>query len=218
MKKIIISPSVLSADFTDLKNQLEQLNSSKAQWLHYDVMDGHFVPNLTFGPDILKQINKISDRFIDVHIMVDNPVETIEYFKDCHIDMMTFHYEAKINDIDTVIDLIHEKGWKAGISIKPKTNVKVLRPYLDKVDLVLIMSVEPGFGGQSFMEESLEKISWLDQYRNSHKCDYIIEVDGGINEQNIRMAEEAGCDAFVAGSFVFKHPEGIQTAVERLMD
>ena len=214
----IIAPSVLSADFYDLKTQIQQLNESKAGWIHYDVMDGHFVPNLSFGPDILKAIEKHTDKKLDVHIMVSNPLEVIEYFRDRNIYMMTFHYEAV--DDDTVIQMIdrcHQLGFKAGISIKPKTSPEVLKNVLDKVDMVLVMSVEPGFGGQSFMPESLDKLDWLNEYRCLHDLDYLLEIDGGINAETGRLAVGHHCDVLVAGSYVFRHPEGIAAGVESLL-
>ncbi len=214
----VIAPSVLSADFTDLKNQIGQLNESKAEWIHYDVMDGHFVPNLTFGPDILKQINKLTDKVIDVHIMVTNPLETVDYFKGCHIDYLTFHIEA-VNDntLIPVIQKIKSRGIKVGVSIKPATDPRYLRSILREVDMVLVMSVEPGFGGQKFRPDALEKLDWLDQYRKEHDLNYLLEIDGGINAETAKLAVEHHCDVLVAGSYVFKHPEGIAAAVETLL-
>ncbi len=214
----IISPSVLSADFYNLSTQLEELNRSEAQWIHYDVMDGHFVPNLTFGPDILKTIGRHTDKLLDVHIMVSNPMQFLEYFRDCNVYMMTFHYEA-VND-NTLIPMIrkcHAMGFKVGISIKPNTKVEVLKDILQFVDLVLVMSVEPGFGGQKFMPESLDKLDWLHQFRQENGLDYLIEIDGGINQETGKLAVEHHCDALVTGSYVFRHPEGIIAGVKSLL-
>lgn len=216
-EEMIIAPSVLSADYTQLKKEMTKLNRSKADWIHYDVMDGHFVPNLSFGPDILKAINRLSDKFIDVHIMVDNPLKTIEYFSGCRIDLMTFHYEAAADNLHEVMSAIKDKGWKCGISVKPATDVRVLNEILDQVDLVLIMSVEPGFGGQKFMADMLEKVRYLADFRQNHQLDYLIEIDGGINGQTGAQARAAGCDVLVAGSYLFKHPDGLEKGVETLL-
>lgn len=215
----IIAPSVLSADFTNLKQDIQKLNDSKAQWLHYDVMDGHFVPNLSFGPAILRQINKLTDKFIDVHIMVSNPLETIDFFDGCKIDLLTFHYEA-INSqeqLQQVITKIRQKGYKVGISVKPKTDIRELESVLDQVDLVLVMSVEPGFGGQKFMEEQMNKCDWLYQYKIKNNLNYYIEIDGGINKQTALVAKEHHCEVLVAGSFCFNHPVSFDQAVSDLM-
>ena len=215
----IISPSLLSADFTRLSDQLNELNESKAQWLHYDVMDGHFVPNITFGPDIAKQIMKHTDKKLDVHIMVSNPLDVIDYFKDVPVYMMTFHYEA-VND-NTMIPAIkkcHYNGMKVGVSIKPNTKPEELTCILDQVDMILVMSVEPGFGGQSFMDTAIEKLDWLHQYREEHGLNYLLQIDGGITLETGKLAVEHHCDALVAGSYVFKHPQGIVQAVDELLE
>ena len=214
----IVSPSVLSADFYDLANQLQQLNDSEAEWIHYDVMDGHFVPNLTFGPDILKTIGAHTDKKLDVHIMVEHPMKFLEYFRDCNIYMMTFHYEA-VND-NTLIPMIRKcrsMGFKVGISIKPNTRPEMLKDILQFVDLVLVMSVEPGFGGQKFMPEALDKLDWLHEFRQKNGLDFLLEIDGGINRETGKLAVEHHCDALVAGSYVFKHPQGIIQGVKDLL-
>ena len=214
----IISPSVLSADFYNLKDQIKDLNESAAEWIHFDVMDGHFVPNLTFGPDILKTFSSHSNKKMDVHIMVSNPMEVLEYFKDCDIYMMTFHLEA-VGD-NTLIPMIKKcrnLGFKVGVSIKPNTPVEMVRSILDLVDLVLIMSVEPGFGGQKFMENSLAKLDWLHEYRIKNNLNYLLEIDGGINEETAKLAVQHHCDVLVAGSYIFKHPKGIIEGVRSLL-
>jgi ribulose-phosphate 3-epimerase len=216
---IIVSPSLLSANFLNLEKDVEMFNKSNAQWLHYDVMDGNFVPNISFGPQILEQVCTITDKFIDVHIMVANPLETIDYFEKCRIDMLTFHYEAVsgLEECNAVIDKIHEKGIKAGISLKPKTPVEELKPILHKIDLVLIMSVEPGFGGQKFMPEVLSKGDWLNSYRVENDLDYLIQIDGGINYESGKMAVEHHCDCLVAGSYCFNNSVNFNHGVDSLL-
>ena len=162
-KKCIIAPSILSLDFSRTSEQLKEVNESKAEWLHFDVMDGHFVPNLTFGPDILKGVKKAVDKVMDVHIMVSDPKTYADIFIDAGADVLTFHVEA-LENMEEVIKLckhIRERGVKAGVSLRPKTSVETLLPYLEYMDVVLVMSVEPGFGGQSFMEDQLEKVRVL---------------------------------------------------------
>ncbi|MCI5773326.1 MAG: ribulose-phosphate 3-epimerase [Erysipelotrichaceae bacterium] len=203
---MIISPSVLSLDYSDTKEQLATLAQSKAQWLHFDVMDGHFVPNLSFGPDILKAFKKSCDLFMDVHIMVSDPMHYSEVFIKAGADLLTFHYEAIEQDnIKELIDKIHGLNAKAGISIKPNTPVEVLEPFLPYVDLVLIMSVEPGFGGQAFDERALAKIAALKAWKLERGYQYLIEVDGGINEQTALLCKKQGVEVLVAGSYIFKN-------------
>ena len=197
-----VAPSILSADFTKLEESVKRVDH--ATFLHVDVMDGIFVPNISFGPSIQKQIrSKFSEMIFDTHLMIIDPIKYIKEFADAGSDYITFHIEAK-SDINETIDLIHSYGLKAGISIKPNTNPEVLIPYLDKLDLVLVMSVEPGFGGQKFMPNSLDKIKWLDEYKNQHNLSYIISVDGGINKDTYPLVEEAGANLAVMGSFLFK--------------
>ncbi len=217
---IIVSPSLLSANFLDLKKDIEMFNKSKAQWLHYDVMDGNFVPNISFGPQILKQVNSLTDKFIDVHIMVVNPLEVIDYFDGCKIDMLTFHYEATedLEKCNEVIDKIQAKGIKAGISIKPNTPVEVLEPILAKIDMVLIMSVEPGFGGQKFMANMLSKCDWLHEYRIKNDLNFLIQIDGGINYETGQKAVNHYCDSLVAGSYCFNNPISFDYAVDSLLN
>lgn len=197
-----ISPSLLSCDFAYLMEGIDTMTRAGADYLHYDVMDGHFVPNISFGYSILKNIRDITDLYLDVHLMISDPQKYAQNFIDSGASLITFHYEAmNEEDIDTFIDFLHSKHVDAGISIKPDTPVDVLKPYLDKLDLVLVMSVEPGFGGQSFKESSLDKIEALSKLRGNRK--YLIEVDGGINAETGPMCIKKGADVLVAGSYLF---------------
>lgn len=216
--KTIVAPSILSADFYNLEKDIKMLNSSSAEWIHFDVMDGHFVPNLTFGPMILEVFKKNSDKFLDVHIMVENPKFFADLFIDAGADQIVFHYEALANEIEVgvLIDYIQSKNVKCGVSIKPNTDIKVLDKFLDKLDLVLVMSVEPGFGGQSFMENMLDKVSYLTDYKKQNKSNYLIQIDGGINDQTAIKAVAAGAEVLVAGSYLFKASD-FNKAVESLI-
>lgn len=217
MKELVIAPSILSLDYSRTSEQLKELDESNAKWMHFDVMDGHFVPNLTFGPDLLKGFKKAVDMVMDVHIMVDNPDMISEIFAKAGADVITFHLEA-VKDVDACMQLcckIREMGVQAGVSVKPKTGVEELLPHLKEMDLVLIMSVEPGFGGQSFMEDTLEKVRVLRERIEKEGLDTRIEIDGGINGETAKLAVAAGVDTLVAGSYVFKN--GIAEAVDTLL-
>ena len=200
--KPILAPSLLAADFSCLDRQVEIVEKAGAQWLHLDSMDFHFVPNLTFGAGIVSSLRSCSDMVFDAHLMVEDPFKFIESFKKAGADYFTFHIEAADNP-DQMIRDIKAAGMRCGISIKPGTDVSVLRPYLADLDLVLVMSVEPGFGGQSFMPDMLEKSSWLAAEKVKNGYSYIIEMDGGINRENAKKALASGVEALVAGSAVF---------------
>lgn len=207
MNELVIAPSILSLDYSQMSKQMEDLNASQAKWLHFDVMDGHFVPNLTFGPDILKGFRKMTDMILDVHLMVTDPEKYAPIFAEAGADMITFHFEALNGDLDRISHLlqkIHDMGIQAGIVVKPKTDITTIASILDQVDMVLVMTVEPGFGGQSFMEDMMTKVRWLADQREQRGLSYRIEVDGGINGTTYKIATEAGSDTLVAGSYVFK--------------
>ena len=198
----IISPSMLSADFGNLERDTKMIDRSAAEWVHIDVMDGVFVPNISFGFPVMKPIRKATGKVLDVHLMIVEPEKYVKRFVEAGADYVTFHYEAT-EKIDECINITREAGAKVGISIKPATPVSVLKDILAKVDLVLVMSVEPGFGGQSFMPDSLDKVRELATIKREQGLDYIIEIDGGISSQNAGEVFAAGAEALVAGSAVF---------------
>ena len=205
MKEILIAPSILSADFSSLYDEIKSLKEDGASYLHFDVMDGHFVNNISFGSYVLNCISKKVDLIKDVHLMITDPLKYYLDFVKAGADLITFHYEAiKEEEILLLINKIRENNVKVGISIKPNTDVKKVEPYLSFVDLILIMSVEPGFGGQEFIESSLEKINYLDKKRKENNFLYKIEVDGGINNLTAPKVIENGADILVSGSYIFK--------------
>ena len=203
MRKRIVSPSMLSADFGHLERDTRMIDRSAAEWVHIDVMDGVFVPNISFGFPVLKAITSATDKFMDVHLMIVEPEKYVERLAQAGADLVVFHWEAT-QDPKGCIELIRRSGAKVGISIKPKTPVEVLDELLPLVDLVLIMSVEPGFGGQSFIEGSTDKVRALRRMIDERGLDVMIEIDGGVSRHNAAELYEAGCDALVAGSAVFK--------------
>lgn len=197
-----IAPSILSANSAFLGNELTLLQKANADYIHFDVMDGHFVNNMTFGPKILKDIRNCTNLDFDVHLMVDNPIKFIPWYAEAGADILTFHIEAIDNPIEA-INLIKKYNKKVGISIKPNTSVEAILPYIDMIDLILVMSVEPGFGGQKFMNIAINKISQLKEIISSKNI--LIEVDGGINEQTAKICIDAGADILVAGTAVFSN-------------
>ena len=207
MKKIQISPSILSADFSQLSNEIKRLEDGGADMIHVDVMDGHFVPNLTIGPPVIKSLKKHSSILFDVHLMISPVHKYIKAYADAGADIITIHPEAT-NDINSSISLIKELNKKVGVSLNPKTRVDVIIEHLNKIDLVLIMSVNPGFGGQKFMPEVLSKIEELKQLRTTKDLDFDIEIDGGINFENSKMAIRAGANILVSGTTIFKSNNG----------
>lgn len=206
----LISPSLLSADFTNLKADIEMVNSSEADWFHLDIMDGVFVPNISYGLPVVEQINKIATKPLDVHLMIIDPDRYIEAFQKAGADILTVHYEA-CTHLHRTIQNIHNNGMKAGVSLNPHTPISVLEDIITDIDLVLLMSVNPGFGGQSFIENTYTKVEKLAQLIKEKNTEVIIEIDGGVNLETGKKLIEAGADALVAGSFVFGSDDPNQT-------
>ncbi len=207
MKKIQISPSILSADFSQLGQEIKRLEEGGADFIHVDVMDGHFVPNLTIGPPVIKALKKNCSIKFDVHLMISPVHKYIEAYSEAGADIITIHPEAT-EDLLSSITKIKKLNKKAGVSLNPETKVDVIKEYLDKIDLVLIMSVNPGFGGQKFMPEVLNKIKELKMIQNEKKLNFDIEIDGGINFENSKIAIEAGANILVSGTTIFKSNNG----------
>ncbi len=215
---MIVAPSILSADFTNLKEQLQEVEKSGAQWVHFDVMDGHFVKNITFGTDIMKAVKESTKMYVDAHLVVSDPEYYADIFMDAGADGITFHLDA-INNIERSLALIKKvkkRGKQVGITLYPEVDVHEYLPYLEDVELVLVMSIKPGFGGQPFREDAISRIAWLDRMRKEHNYHYQIQVDGGINGETGKRCADAGADILVAGSYVFKNniPEAVREPVE----
>lgn len=211
--KTIISPSILSADFANLEKEIKKIEPY-VSWLHIDVMDGHFVPNISIGVPVVKSIRKITNLFLDTHLMIENPIKYIDAFSLAGADLVTFHYEAAKDKTIETIKKIKENNKKVGLSIKPKTKVEEIKDYINLVDLILIMTVEPGFGGQKFMDECAKKITEIKNY--SKNDNLIIQVDGGINDKTAKICTNLGANCLVAGNYIY-NSDNIEEAIKSLI-
>ena len=212
-KQALIAPSVLAADFANLQHDIEMINTSEADWFHIDIMDGVFVPNISFGMPVLEAINKHAKKTIDVHLMIVDPDRYIKTFKDLGSDILTVHYEA-CTHLHRTLQAIKAEGMKAGVALNPHTNVALLEDVINDIDLVCIMSVNPGFGGQSFIENTYKKVKQLKEIITRNGASTLIEIDGGVTNKNAKQLAEAGADVLVAGSYVFKAEDPIATIAD----
>ena len=213
----LISPSILSADFTRLGDQIKEAEDAGADWFHVDIMDGHFVPNISMGPFIVEAVRRATDLPLDVHLMIEKPERYLENFASAGASNMTVHIET-CPEMDQTLNHIHKLGCNAGITLNPPTPAERIKPYLGQVDLVLVMTVNPGFSGQTFMPEMVQKISQINGFLDQSNPEALIEVDGGIGPNTIRQCYEEGARVFVAASAIFKNPGGIQDGIQSLRD
>jgi ribulose-phosphate 3-epimerase len=210
----ILAPSILAADYTRLGEQIEECTDSGVRWIHCDIMDGHFVPNISFGASIVKAARSITDAYLDVHLMIENPDKYIEAFVDAGADHITVHQEV-CPHLHRTIQTIRQHGLTAGVALNPATSLQTIEPILQDVDMVLAMSVNPGFGGQSFIEATYKRLQQLRTIRDEHGAGFLIEVDGGVNLENIQNVTQSGADVLVTGSAVFK-AKNIPKRIEEL--
>jgi len=213
----LIAPSILSADFSDLKADITMVNESEADWFHVDIMDGVFVPNISFGMPILKSINEYAKKPLDVHLMIINPEKYVKKFAELGSDILTVHYEACMNNMNEVIDDIKKNGMKAGIAINPDTDTNVLEKFIKDIDLVIVMGVFPGFSGQSFIEETYERCFEVKELVMRYNSNALIEIDGGVTVNNAKKLLDNGADVLVSGSHVFKAKNPIEI-IQKLKD
>ncbi len=209
MKRPIIAPSILSADFSDLTKTFKLLNESEAEWIHLDIMDGNFVPNISFGMPVIKSLRKLTDKVFDAHLMIEQPERYIHNFKLIGVDVLTVHYETQIH-LNRTVELIKKIGMKAGVALNPHTPVNLLKDIINELDLVLIMSVNPGFSGQKFIENTYNKIVEAKSLIARSGSKALIQVDGGVTEQNAPKIVDSGADVLVAASYIFHHDNPLQ--------